>query len=95
MGKLYVITAVFRAANRDFQLFWLPDRHCFTYGEPRSMIPASEVACTMSEAESHARATLGASGMNVPFSLRAIEVSLLDGGRIMAATPAAKEWVMG
>jgi len=92
MGKLYVIMAVFRAANRDFQLYWLPDRHAFTYGEPRSIIPESELRCTMSEAESHARATLGTSGMNVPFSLGWVEVSFL-GGRIMGATPAAKEWV--
>ncbi len=92
MGKLYVITAVFRAANRDFQLYWLPDRHAFTYGEPRSIIPESELRCSMSEAESHARATLGTAGMNVPFTLRSVEVSFLD-GRIMAATPAAREWV--
>lgn len=92
MGKLYVITAVFRAANKDFQLFWLPDRHAFTYGEPRSIIPESEIRICMSEAESHARATLGTSGMNVAFTLRAVEVSFLD-GRIMASTPAGKEWV--
>lgn len=92
MGKLYVITAIFRAGNRDFQLFWLPDRHAFTYGEPRSMIPESELRITMSEAESHARATLGTSGMNVAFTLRSVQVSFLD-NRIMAATPAGKEWV--
>lgn len=46
----------------------------------------------MSEAESHARATLGTSGMNVAFTLRSIQVNFLD-NRIMAATPAGMEWV--
>jgi len=92
MGKLYVITAVFRAANRDFQLFWLPDRHVFTYGEPRGIIPEAEIRCSLTEAESHARATLGINGMNVPFTLRQVEVSFY-GGRVLAATPAGREWV--
>jgi hypothetical protein len=92
MEKLYVITCVFRAANHDYQLFWLPDRYCFTYGEPRSIIPEAETRNALVEAESHARSTLGVSGMNVPFVLRRVEVTF-QGGRILGATPAAKEWV--
>lgn len=92
MKKLYVITAVFSAGNRDFQLFWLPDRYSFTYGEPRSIIPESELRCALVEAENHARAMLGVSGMNVPFSLRPVEVSVFN-DRIMATSQAGKEWI--
>lgn len=92
MGKLYVITCLFNASNHQFQLFWLPDRYCFTYGEPRSITPESELRNALVEAESHARSTLGIMGMNVPFQLRPVEVTFLN-GRIMASTPAEREWV--
>lgn len=93
MGKLYVIQATFHAQNCEFRIFWHPAAHAFTFGEPRSIIPASELMISLTEAEAHARNTLGVLGTRVPFTLRAVEVSIMD-LRVMAGrAPAEKEWV--
>lgn len=91
MGKLYVIQATFQAQNCEFRIFWHPGTHAFTFGEPRSIVPAAELASALAEAEAHARITLGSMGARVPFTLRPVEVNLMD-LRIMAQSTAPAEW---
>ncbi len=92
MEKLYVIVAVFRLHSAEFNLFWLPSAHCFTFETPRSIIPKGEVHFNLTEAESHARLTLGGTGMKTAFTLRAVEVDMM-GGQVKAAAAAGKEWL--
>ncbi len=95
MQKLYVITAIFTAANEQFQMFWNPERNCFDYLKPRIMILEMALDSVLSEVASEARSLFGLAGINVPYTVRLVEVVEGDyyRGEIQARTPAGREWV--
>ena len=55
MENLYLIQLTFYDGSNEISLYWLPDRNCFTFSQPRALIPASDLSIEANNAEQHAR----------------------------------------
>lgn len=92
MQKLYLITAFFCAANEQFQMYWDAEKSAFSYLKPRIMIMEMALSSILTEVAGEARSLFGLAGLNVPYTVRLVEVDY-SAGQIRATTPAGKELV--
>lgn len=67
----YILQLTFYNGQNEISLYWLPDRHCFTFAIPRATISGGDLHFEQAHAEQHAQQVLG----KEPFHLYAHDLT--------------------